>query len=77
MAGVTVATDGRQDASGCHRQRNEFIHDAQDQFHPVGHCQLVIQAFAVRVDGVGRDVEIVVKPAPPSRDTGRVTIHFA
>ena len=30
----------------------EFIHDPQDQFHPVGDGEFPIQAFTMRVDGV-------------------------
>ena len=58
-AGGKIGADGGQSAAGRDRQRKKFIHDAQNQFHPVGYCQLVIQALTVRVDGVGRDVEIV------------------
>jgi len=51
-AGGPVHADGRQSAVRCECERKKLIGDAQDQFHPAGHRQLVIQALAVGVYGM-------------------------
>jgi len=57
-AGEPVGADGRQGAAGRNRQRKEFIHDAQDQCHPVDHAEFAVDTIDVSVDGVGRDAEV-------------------
>ena len=57
-ASSPVGTDRGQDALWCGRQREEFVHDAQDQFRPVSYSELVMKALDVRVDGVRRDIEV-------------------
>ena len=57
-AGGSVRADGRQGASWRDRQKEEFIHDAQDEFHPVGDGEFVVKAVEMCVDGVRRDAEV-------------------
>jgi len=56
--GGPVGTDGGHNASGCDGQCEEFVYDAQNQFHPVGHREFPVQAFAVSVDRMRRNPEI-------------------
>ena len=56
-AGGSIGTDRRQGALGCGRQREEFIRDAQDEFHPVGDTELVVKPLDVAVNRVRRDAE--------------------
>ena len=51
----SVEANRQQDTFGGGHQQEEFVHDAQDQFHAVGYGELAVQAVEVRVDGVRGD----------------------
>lgn len=57
-AGCPIGTDRGQGALRCGRQREEFIRDAQDEFHPVGCTELVVKALHMAVNRVRRDGEV-------------------
>lgn len=58
VAGRSAGTNRGQLAFGRKGQRNKFMCDAENQFYPVSDHEFAVQAFAVRVDGVRREVEI-------------------
>lgn len=57
-SGSPVRAERRQGAPRGDRQREEFIHDSQNECDPVDNAELVVEAIDVRVDGVRRDGEV-------------------